>query len=114
MFLTRSVLVTMVALCGLLVVASPSVVADDGEATGLITVGGKPLASGKITFHRDNGQFVGCKVKDGKYTIDRVPAGTLRVTIEGKGVPPAYTSEDTSALVVEVKKGAATFDFNLK
>ena len=114
MFSTRSALVVMVATCGLLVEAPLSVAAADGEATGQVTVSGKPLAAGKITFHRANGQFLGSQVKDGKYMIDRIPAGTLRVTFEGKGVPPAYTSEATSPLVVEVKEGASTFDFNLK
>lgn len=80
----------------------------------IVTVGGKPLSAGKITFHRDNGQFLGSKLKDGKYTIDRVPAGTLKVTVEGKGVGAAYTFENTTPLVVEVKEGAANFDFNLK
>ena len=115
MFPTRSVLVTVVALCGLLVVAAPSVATANGEATGLITLGGKPLAAGKITFHRDDGQFVGSKVKDGKYTIDHLLVGILRVTFEGKGVPVTYTSLKTSPLRVETVKGsAAKFDFNLQ
>jgi hypothetical protein len=57
---------------------------------------------------------VGAKVKDGKYIIDRVPAGTLKVTIEGKGVAAAYASENTTSLMIEGKDGATTVDFNLK
>ena len=114
MFPTQFVLVAVAAFFGLLVAAAPSAATADGEATGIITVAGKPLAAGKVTFHRDNGQFVGSKVMDGKYIIDRVPAGKLTVTIEGKGVSPAYASEATSPLVVEVKEGAARFDFDVK
>jgi hypothetical protein len=114
MFPTQSVLVAIVALCGLLVAATPSLATADGEVTGLVTVGGKPLSAGKITFHRENGQFVGSKVKDGKYTIDHVPAGKVKVTVEGKGVETVYSLEKTTPLVVEIKEGATTFDFTLK
>ena len=78
-------------------------------------IDGKPLAAGKIAFHQDNGQFVGCKFKDGKFKIDRVPTGVrLRVIFEGKGVPLAFASEDTTALVVQVsEKGPNNFEFTL-
>jgi hypothetical protein len=101
-------------MCGLLSASAPCARAADAKATGKITVGGKPLAAGKVTFHLDNGQFVGAKVKDGEYTVDRVPTGKLKVTVEGKGVPRAFASEDTSTLTVEVTEGAVTFDFILK
>jgi hypothetical protein len=57
--------------------------------------------------------FVGAKVKDGKYTVNRVPVGRYKVTFEGEGVPSKYASEDTSGLRVEVREGANTFDFRL-
>ncbi|MHB0961382.1 MAG: hypothetical protein ACYC0X_34445 [Pirellulaceae bacterium] len=114
MFATRSAFVAVLALCGLISVA-PSVATADREVSGSINVDGKPLAAGKIAFHRDNGQFVGSKVKDGKFSVDRVPSGTLKVTLEGKGVPLAYASEDTSGLVVQVvQDGPNRFDFDLK
>jgi hypothetical protein len=114
MFSARSALVAVVAACGLLSAFAPCATAADAKVTGKITVDGKPLAAGKVTFYFDNGQFVGSKVKDGAYTVDHMPAGTHRVTVEGKGVPPKYSSEDTSELVVEVKEGTSTFDFDLK
>jgi regulation of enolase protein 1 (concanavalin A-like superfamily) len=84
------------------------------EVTGTITIDGKPLIIGKITFHRDNGQFVGSKVKDGKYKVDHVPAGILTVTFEGKDVPVRYASEATTGLVVEVVgEGPNRFTFDL-
>jgi hypothetical protein len=82
-------------------------------ATGKIVVGGKPLSAGKVTFYFDNGQFVGSKIKDGEYAVDRVPVGTHRVTVEGKGVPLKYTSDDKSPLSVKVTQGAVTLDFDL-
>ena len=114
MSLTRFVLVVGVAVCGLLVLFTFPALAADGKVTGSIVVGGKPLASGKVIFHLDNGQFVGSKVENGTYTIDRVPVGTRKVTVEGDGVPAKYTSEDTSSLTAEVKEGTGSFDFNLQ
>ena len=115
MFATRSAWFAVLALCCLLTSAAPSVANANGGVNGSITLDGKPLAAGKIAFHRENGQFVGSKVKDGKFAIDRVPAGTFRVTLEGKGIPRAYTSEDTSALVVQVvEDNPNRFDFDLK
>lgn len=114
MFATRSALFAMFVLTGLLMQVAPSLAIADDEVTGTVNIDGKPLAAGKITFHRDNGQFVGCKFKDGRYKIDRVPAGTLRVTLEGKGVPARFSSEDTTALRVQVAEdGPNRFDFDL-
>jgi hypothetical protein len=91
------------------------VAAADGEVTGTIRIDGKQLVGGKITFYQENGQFIGSKIKDGKYKIDRVPARNLRVTVEGKGVPLKYTSDETSGLVVEVVEGGPTvIDLDLK
>ena len=114
MFPTRSVLLAAVAVSALLTAGGPSVARAEGQATGTITIDGKPLAEGKITFHRDNGQFVGSKVKDGNYTIDRLTAGRLKVTVEGKGVRAAYTSEATTPLQVEATEGATILDIKLE
>jgi hypothetical protein len=114
MLSTRSILVALAAACGLLVVLAPAAPAADAKASGTVTFKGKPLLAGKVTFYLDNGQFVGSKVKDGKYTVDRIPVGTWKVAVEGTGVPRAYAAEETSPLKVEVKEGPATFDFDLK
>ena len=114
MFLTRCVFAAVVAVCSLLVQSEASVLAADGKVTGKVVMAGKPLASGRILFHLDNGQFVGSKVKDGDYSIDRVPVGTRKVTVEGEGVPAKYADEDTSGLMLEVKEGTGPFDIILK
>jgi hypothetical protein len=114
MLSTRALFVALAAACGLLVVLAPPAPAADVKASGTVTFKGVPLPAGKITFYLDNGQFVGSKVKDGKYTVDRLPAGTWKVAVEGKGLPRAYAAEETSPLKVEVKEGPATFNFDLK
>jgi hypothetical protein len=114
MFLTRFVFVATVAACGLLVASPSPVAAADGKVTGRVVMRGKPVLSGRVIFHLDNGQFVGSNIKDGKYAVDRVPVGTRKVTIEGEFVPATYGAEDTSPLKVEVREGPCTFDFSMQ
>jgi hypothetical protein len=92
--------------------ASPARAAD-AQVMGMVTLDGKPIAEGKVTFHLANDQFVGSKIKDGRYLIERVPVGARKVTIEGKGIPAKYGSEETSSLTAEVKKGAE-INFDLR
>ena len=75
----------------MLFVAGNAARADDkvGGVQGKVTFKGQPLADGKIIFHLDNGQFVGCKIKNGDYKIDQVPCGTRKVSVEAKGIPAA-------------------------
>jgi hypothetical protein len=94
--------------------------ADDlASVSGTITLDGKPLTSGRIFFHLGGGQFVGAKTKeDGTFKMERVPAGTYKVTVEAsvgaKAVVPArYSAEDKSEIQVEVKKGDNTIDIKL-
>ena len=83
------------------------------SVTGKITLDGKPIADGKIFFYVGDDQFVGAKTqKDGTFKIDRIPAGTHKVAIEGKGVPARYGSQ--SVLVVSVADGANQHDFELR
>jgi hypothetical protein len=84
------------------------------SAQGKITLDGQPLPGGRIIFHLDGDQFVGAKIKaDGTYKVDRVPVGRHKVTVEFKGVPARYASEEQSALQVEITKGSSTLDFAL-
>src|SRR5262245_27382324 len=95
----------------------PRAVAGDEITTvkGIVGLDGKPLPSGRIIFHQADGQFVGTKMdKDGKFKMDRVPVGQHKVTVEFKGLPDRYASEDQSLLQVDVRKGANEFTFDLK
>ena len=109
----RILFVGVFAIFGLITVASQASGAELGKATGVVTFEGKPLAEGKITLYRDNGQFVGAKIKDGKFAIDFVPAGMFRVTLEGKDVPAKYALEDATSLAVTVTAGKNEFNFSL-
>ncbi len=113
MFPARTPLMAIVVL-GILLAASAPLVAAESKGSGTVTMAGKPLATGKITFHRDNGQFVGSKIKDGKYSIDNLPVGTMKVAIEGQGVPLKFGSEETTGLSVQAKEDRSVFDFNIE
>jgi hypothetical protein len=103
----------LVATCGLVLASAPAAIAADGKLDGRITVRGKPFI-GKIAFHLDD-QFVGSKVNDeGKYKVNRLMVGKYKVTVEGKGVPEKYTSDDLTPLTVDVQEGDNTFNFELQ
>lgn len=91
--------------------------ADDKLAMveGAITYKGVAVPNGTIIFHLPDDQFVGAKIKDGKYRVDRVPAGTAKVTITSGKVrlPAKFAGPETSGLTIEVKAGKATFDIRL-
>ena len=113
----RALCLTVLAALAVVLTAGPASAADPelGTVEGTVTFNGKPVPDGTITFHLPDGQFVGAKLKDGKYRVDRVPAGTMRVTVESKKVrlPAKYSAEDTSGLTVDVKAGKGRADFNL-
>jgi hypothetical protein len=95
----------------------PLAAAEEELATveGKVTFNGVAVPEGTITLHLKDGQFVGAKIKEGKYRIDRVPVTTVAVTIESKKfkLPQKYAAPDTSGLMIEVKKGKSTFDIDL-
>ena len=111
--LTRT-LVVLLVLASLLP-TPPAVAAEEvASVKGVVTIDGKPLADRRIIFHLGDGQFVGAKTKaDGAFRVDRVPAGTYTVTVEGPGLTARYASEEKSVLRVAVKKGNNELNFDL-
>ncbi|HEV3142982.1 MAG TPA: hypothetical protein VGZ47_03760 [Gemmataceae bacterium] len=111
--LTFGLLVASVVLAG----SGPLSAADDdfGEVGGKVIFNGKPLEEGVITFHFKEDQFVGAKIKDGMFRVDRVPVGTVKVTIESKKItlPGKFADPDTSGMEAEIKKGKNPVKFML-
>lgn len=56
-----------------------------GEVSGTVTYDGKPVEQGSISFVPADGKgpTTGDAIKDGKYTVHKVPAGTAKVIIYG-------------------------------
>ncbi len=116
MVLTRYKWILLLPLIGAFCVSPLG--ADEGDAAPVVvkvnvSLDGKLLEDGRIFFHLPKDQFVGAKIKSGKCTLDCVPAGTCKVTVESEGVPPKYSSLEQAALVVAVKPGKNAFDFAL-
>jgi hypothetical protein len=113
----RGVCFVLLAACALFVNGG-TVSAGGGDlatVAGEVTYKGQPLTDATITFHLEDDQFVGAKIKNGKFRVDRVPVGVVKVSIESKKAPlPAkFASPETSGLSVEVKKGKVTVNFQL-
>jgi len=63
----------------------------DDAVSGKVTLNGKPLPAGWITFHGKGGRSVAVNIDDGKYSLKNAPTGQVRVTIETASI--AATAE---------------------
>jgi hypothetical protein len=108
---------------------------DTGEVSGTVNFDGKPVEDGAINFFPTDGKSptAGDVIKDGKYSINKVPVGNMKVTISGSKVvgkkkvyntpespempvtqellPAKYN--DKSELTFEVKRGANEKNWDL-
>jgi hypothetical protein len=108
-----------------------------GEISGTVRYQGKPLPKGSITFYEEANQAVTSPIDaDGKYTVPKVAAGKVKVTVtmplsivmagdrEGAArmaaerktlpnLPAHYADAEKSGLERKVKTGSQTIDFDL-
>jgi hypothetical protein len=105
----RAVFLVLIAACAVLVNDGVGSAAEEELATvgGKVIYKGKPLTDAVIMFHLKDDQFVGAKIKDGQFRVDRVPVGAVKVTIESKKItlPARFADPEKSGLSVEVKPG---------
>jgi hypothetical protein len=80
---------------------------------GTVRIDGKPLAKGTIAFHPDKGVAIETDIKNGEYTLKKVPVGTMKITVKARGLPLRYESKDRSNLLFEVKEGKQTLELEL-
>jgi hypothetical protein len=95
--------------------AEKGAVETKGTVKGIVTLNGKPVEKGKVTFRPEKGDPIQAEIKDGRYTAEGVPVGTARVIL--KGLPGQDINVDTNlntVLEVRVKEGENVFDFALK
>ncbi len=76
-----------------------------GSVRGTVTVAGHLLPHGKIFLHPDGGKAIWGRVDDGAFSIEKVPAGTVRVSVAEEGLAQRYADPDTSRLKVKVRGG---------
>jgi hypothetical protein len=59
------------------------------KVSGSVKYQGKSVPVGTITFQSENGQYVEtAPIKDGQYSIDRAPVGTVKIGIVTPSAPP--------------------------
>jgi hypothetical protein len=116
MFTFRSSIAMALITVAAVHLASHRVMADEesGAVKGKVTLNGEALEKGRIFFHIGNDQFVGAKIKNGEFSVDKVPVGDWKVTVEGDGIPAVYTVDVQTPLKVAVTKDSQTFEFSLK
>lgn len=86
---------------------------EPGDLQGTVTLNGKPIAKGKISFHPDQGKAIELDVKEGKF-LGKAKPGKYRVTIDFEGVPRKYQMRDTSTLTFGIQGGENFFALELK
>lgn len=98
------------------------------QVSGVVTLDGKPLPAGNLTFKSKNSpKATQISIKaDGKYSTDRVPLGVNLVGIETESlrsgspglytpIPAKYTEYMTSGFEVEIKSGVnENVNFDMK
>lgn len=101
-----------------------------GDVTGAVTVNGRPLSSGAVTFIGETGQARNAEIQNGRYTVVKPPYGPCTVTVvtappveesTGKAIldaryvelPARYGSPAESGLTVVVTVEPRTFDIPL-
>jgi hypothetical protein len=113
----RGACLALFAACAVLVSGAPASAADEKLATvgGKVIYNGRPLKEGVITFHLKDDQFVGARIKNGTFRVDRVPFGVVKVTIDSRKVrlPAKFASPETSGLSVEIKTPKVPVNFAL-
>jgi len=86
---------------------------ETGDVRGKVSIDGVAVQKGKVTFYPEVGDPVEADIKNGSYSATDVPAGTVRVTIQGDGVPPKYGDKERTPLRLRVRKGESTLDLTL-
>jgi hypothetical protein len=84
-----------------------------GNVGGLVTVNGKPLADGWITFQSASQSFAARVATDGEFSIPFIGAGKYTVAIEGQSVPQRYTAAGPSPLTAEIHAAQNELHFEL-
>jgi len=89
---------------------------ESGTVKGKATVDGKPLAKGTVALiDKDGKAYSGAIAADGTFSVEKVPAGTYKVTVtDAKGVPAAYGDVKTTSLTSNVKAGMNELNLDLK
>jgi hypothetical protein len=109
------VIVAIVCLVAIVLPRSDLFKSKSARVSGKVTVSGRPLINGTITFYPDKGAPYGAAaaaVSDGEYVMEMLQPGDHAVALQGEGVPMKYSSRN-SGMKMEVRGGANSVDVAL-
>ena len=70
-----------------------------------MAVAGHALPGGKVCLHPDGGKSISSRVHDEAFSFDKVPVGTVRVSVAEEELAQRYADPATSRLRVKVRGG---------
>jgi hypothetical protein len=109
---SRALVITIAGLLGP-VVAAGQTTATEGSIRGTVAFTGYPIPWAKLQLHPERGKTITGRVKAGSFALEKVPAGTHRVSVTGGNLPEQYADPARSGLSIEVDKGANDFRLDL-
>jgi hypothetical protein len=77
-----------------------------GSVRGTVAIAGYPLPTAKVFLHPDGGKAIASRVVDGAFAFEKVPVGSLRVSVREECLANRYADPATSGLSVKVKGGS--------
>jgi multidrug efflux pump subunit AcrA (membrane-fusion protein) len=95
--------------------ADKGAVKATGTVKGIVTLNGKPVGKGKVTFHPETGEAIEADLnEDGSYSAKDVPVGSIGVTIKAEGVPAVYADKNKTPFKFQVSRGENVLDMEVK
>lgn len=88
----------------------------NAKVSGKVSVEGRPLVSGTLTFNSDQGDKVTATIKNGDFELNDAKPGKYSVTINSvtnTSIGGKYSDPNQSGLVVEIAEGINAFEFTL-
>ena len=98
----------------------PKAKAETATISGKVTVGGKPLVEGTVTFvslDQKLPKVASTAAKDGGFTLKDLLPGKYAVSVSSAkagAVPAKFATTDTSGLTYQAQAGANQLDIDLK
>jgi hemoglobin len=81
---------------------------------GKVSLNGKPVVTGVVSFYGATDVYTGAINKDGEYFVAKLPPGKYAITVGAEGVAKKYGDRNTSGLICEAVAGSQTFNIDLK
>jgi hypothetical protein len=79
-----------------------------------VTLDGKALAKGQVTFTDKDGRTFSGSIEDGTYRLAKVPVGAYEVSVTGHVAPVLHADPNATGFSFQVKQGPNVYDLAMK